>query len=245
MWRLGYTLNRKYSQQLEIEQRAQCYEMERKCNTLASILPLFLLFSFAGRSTAQVDDGGTDTTMIIAISLPFAIFFVATVSICIVFWWCYCRVSTLAKQPHYRRRPRYVYNYPRAQQNVQPPQIRATSNGQPHSTETVVSSSTNLDPIQTIGGDSTTTQSTALNPPHETQDQAYSGQGCVSPPTVMAPSTSPGDPARSSSSSSQTVPQATSEPAVSLPEATLHQGDAPPGYAEAIGMKTVIVMDET
>ena len=36
---------------------------------------------------------------------------------------------------------------------------------------------------------------------------------------------------------SQTVPQA-SEP-VPLPEATLHQGDAPPAYEEAIGMKTV------
>ena len=40
---------------------------------------------------------------------------------------------------------------------------------------------------------------------------------------------------------SQTVPQA-SEPA-SLPEATLHQGDAPPGYEEAIGMETVIIKD--
>ena len=29
------------------------------------------------------------------------------------------------------------------------------------------------------------------------------------------------------------------EPPVSLPEATLHQGDAPPGYEEAIRMKTV------
>jgi hypothetical protein len=29
------------------------------------------------------------------------------------------------------------------------------------------------------------------------------------------------------------------EQAVSLPEATLHQGEEPPAYAEAIGMKTV------
>ena len=28
---------------------------------------------------------------------------------------------------------------------------------------------------------------------------------------------------------------------VSLPEATLHQGDAPPAYAEAIRMKTVTI----
>ena len=40
-----------------------------------------------------------------------------------------------------------------------------------------------------------------------------------------------------SNEASQTVPQA-SEP-VSLPEATLHQGEAPPGYAEAVKMKTI------
>ena len=39
----------------------------------------------------------------------------------------------------------------------------------------------------------------------------------------------------------QTVPQA-SEP-VSLPEATLHQGEAPPAYAEAVRMKTVCMID--
>ena len=40
---------------------------------------------------------------------------------------------------------------------------------------------------------------------------------------------------------SQTVPQS-SEP-VSLPEATLHQGDDPPGYEEAVRMKTVSIED--
>ena len=44
-------------------------------------------------------------------------------------------------------------------------------------------------------------------------------------------------PTSSTGYTSQTVPQAP-EP-VSLPEATLHQGDAPPGYEEAIRMKTV------
>ena len=39
---------------------------------------------------------------------------------------------------------------------------------------------------------------------------------------------------------SQTAPQA-SEP-VSLPEATLHHGEAPPAYTEAIKMKTVITI---
>ena len=195
--------------------------MERKHDTLVNLL-LFLLFLFAGRCRAQ-NDSGADTTMIITISLPFAIFFVVTMGVCILFWWCYCRISMLAKQPHYHR-PRYVYNPPRSRQNMSP-QSRATNNRQSHSIETVTSSSTNLNSTQT-GGDSTT----ALSPPPA---QAYSGQ--ASPPTVTVPAALTGQ--------SQTVPQA-SEP-VSLPEATLHQGDAPPAYAEAVKMKTVIVMDET
>ena len=211
--------------------------MERKCDTVANLQLLLLLFLLAGRCRAQ-DNSGADTTMIIAITLPFAIFFVATVGICILFWWCYCRVSMLAKQPRYRR-PRYVYNYPRPQHNVSP-QNQTTSNGQSHSMETVTSSSTNLNSTQT-GGDSTTSQSTALN--HSpVSTQAYSGQDYIPPPTVTASNAPPAAPA-GSTSGSQTVPQA-SEP-VSLPEATLHQGDAPPAYAEAVKMKTVIVMDET
>ena len=211
--------------------------MERKRVTLAN-LQLLLLFLLAGRCRAQ-DESGADTTVIIAIFLPFAIFFVVTAGICILFWWCYCHISMLAKQPHYHR-PRYVYNYPRPQQNVSP-QNRATSNGQSHSTETVTLSSINLNSTQT-GDDSTTSQSTALNPSSPASAQAYSGQAYTSPPTVTASNAPPAAPA-GATSESQTVPQA-SEP-VSLSEATLHQGDAPPAYAEAVKMKTVIVMDET
>ena len=78
--------------------------------------------------------------------------------------------------------------------------------------------------------------------PSTTQtQQAYPGpgQGYVPPSTVTAPYAPPGAPP---GATTQTVPQA-SEP-VSLPEATLHQGDAPPGYAEAIGLKTVDITSQ-
>ena len=76
------------------------------------------------------------------------------------------------------------------------------------------------------------------NPP-QTQ-QAYPGQGYVPPSTVTVPSALPLAPpgATQSQTAIPLATQATSEP-VSLPEATLHQGDVPPAYEEAVGMKTV------
>ena len=59
-------------------------------------------------------------------------------------------------------------------------------------------------------------------PPSTTGQTSAAGYYGVSPSTVTAVG--------------QNAPPP--EP-VSLPDATLHQGDAPPGYAEAIGMKTV------
>ena len=226
--------------------------MGRNCNTLiASLLQFILLFSsLAGRCRAQVDDSGDNTTMIVAISLPFAIFFAVLAGVCIVFWACYYRVSQLAKRPHCPRRPRYIYNYPRRQQqNMQPPQNRTTSNGQSH-TSTVYSNppanstQTGFDSPTTITATTTTTvQSTAqsLGPPLSgAPAQAYSGQDHHINVSPSIPSTSSG----TTTQSSQIVPQATSEPD-SLPEAALHQGDAPPAYEEAVGMKTVVVIDET
>ena len=79
------------------------------------------------------------------------------------------------------------------------------------------------------------TTTAGVNPP-QTQ-QAYPRQGYVPPSTGHAgavPSVSP-----LAASHPGAIPQATTAEPVSLPEATLHQGDAPPTYAEAIGMKTV------
>ena len=76
--------------------------------------------------------------------------------------------------------------------------------------------------------------------PLQTQ-QAYSGQGYAPPSTMTVPSglplAPPGPEATQSHTAISLAAQATSEP-VSLPEATLHQGDAPPAYEEAVGMKT-------
>ena len=84
--------------------------------------------------------------------------------------------------------------------------------------------------------------------PHQAvhpQSQATSnGQPNSTATVITPPSTNLNlPPTGSDSSTSQTVPQASES--TSLLEATLHQGDAPPAYAEAIRMKTVVVIDET
>ena len=73
----------------------------------------------------------------------------------------------------------------------------------------------------------------STTPGHPPPTQAYPGQAYVQPSTITAPNAPPAPPG----TTLQTVPQF-SEP-VSLPEATLHQGDAPPTYNEAVTMKTV------
>ena len=83
---------------------------------------------------------------------------------------------------------------------------------------------------------------------YQTQARYLSGQP-YSSRTVTAPSTNLNFPPIggghiASNRTSQTATQATSEP-VSLPEATLHQGEAPPAYTEAVKMKTVVIVDGT
>ena len=73
--------------------------------------------------------------------------------------------------------------------------------------------------------------STGSNPP---PTQAYPGQVYI--PLSTVPFAPPAE------TTSQTVLKA-SEP-VPLPEATLHQGDAPPAYDKAIKMKIVTIVDQ-
>ena len=84
------------------------------------------------------------------------------------------------------------------------------------------------------------TQAGHLNrqPPHSSTTIAPRSTNLNFPPIG-------GGPIVAHQQTSQTVPQATSVEPVSLPEATLHQGDAPPAYTEAIKMKTVIIVDGT
>ena len=83
--------------------------------------------------------------------------------------------------------------------------------------------------------------------PYQTQirylnRQPHSSRTVTPPPTNLNFPPIGGGPI-AANRTSQTVLQTTSEP-VSLPEATLHRGEAPPAYAEAIKMKTVIIIDE-
>jgi hypothetical protein len=85
-------------------------------------------------------------------------------------------------------------------------------------------------PVRARGYVSTAPPGHSVNPP-QTQ-QVYPGQGYVPPSAATVPNPSPPVPP-------EATPQATTSESASLTHATLHQGDAPPGYAEAIGMKTV------
>ena len=84
------------------------------------------------------------------------------------------------------------------------------------------------------------TQAGHLNrqPPHSSTSVAPRSTNLNFPPIG-------GGPIVVNPQTSQTVPQATPVEPVPLPEATLHQGDAPPAYTEAIKMKTVIIVDGT
>ena len=152
-------------------------------------------------------------------AIPLSIFLVSATFMCVCFWVCFCCLVWASKRrphgvPANAQYTPYVYN--------QRPHY--AGGAQPGSY-----------PVQGYVVPSTTPG----NPPQTQQVYLGSGQSYVPPSTVTAPYASP---APHAGATSQTVLQA-SEP-VSLPEATLHQGDAPPGYAEAIGMKTVDIADQ-
>ena len=147
----------------------------------------------------------------VAIAVPIS-FAVIAVLLCVYFWICFCFRWTQTP-PHgasaNAQHTPYVYN--------QRPYY--SGDAQPSSY-----------PVQGYVLPSTTPS----NPPQTQQAYPGPGQGYVTPSTVTAPYSAP--PA-TPGAASHTVPRV-SEP-VSLPEATPHQGDAPPGYVEAVAMKTV------
>ena len=149
-------------------------------------------------------------------AIPVSIFVVVATLMCFCFWGCY----------FYQRAQRARY-YPPANAQYTP----YVYNQRPNYSG---GAQTGSYPVQGYVVPSTTPG----NAPQTQQAYPGPGQGYV-PSTVTAPYAPPGAP---SGATSQTIPQA-SEP-VSLPEATLHHGDAPPGYAEAIGMKTVDITSQ-
>jgi hypothetical protein len=145
-------------------------------------------------------------------SIIFAIpvsFALVATLICICFWVCFCVQVAKRRQLHGTGATANVHYAPYNQR----PYHGSPGAAQPGSY-----------PVQGYVPPSTVTPA-GVNPP-QTQ-QAYPGQGYAPPPTAAVSNPSPLAP-----------PGGISEP-VSLSEATLYQGDAPPGYAEAIGMKTV------
>lgn len=198
---------------------------------------LVLFFSLFGTCVAR--ESGTDTGMILGISLPFAILFVSATAICACFWFSYCRVSMLAKRPSRpRRQQRYVFNYQRPHQPAVHPENQATiyCNGQSDSAETTATSSDSttlsLSQLQgTVTDSSSSSSSTAFNLLPSRQVN-YSGQGAVQS-SVVTVATHATQPASALTSESAHIITQSST-------AELHQGDAPPTYAEAMNMKTCI-----
>ena len=147
------------------------------------------------------------------IAVPLSVFVVVAALMCAFFWGCICCDAWVKKRR--LRGATANAHYTPCVYNQRP---HYAGGAQPGSY-----------PVQGYVVPSTTPG----NPPQTQQAYPGPGQSYVPPSTVTAPYAPPAPPG----ATSQTVPQA-SEP-VSLPEATLHQGDAPPGYAEAIGLKTV------
>ena len=146
-------------------------------------------------------------------AIPVVIFAFVGSLICICFCACFCKQMFKERQPYgapaNAQHTPYVMRY-----NQRLRQDRAAQLAGYPAQGYVVPSAT----------------SSGVDPPQTRQ--AYPRQGYVSPLTGAVPSVSP-------LAHPGAIPQATTSEPVPLPEATLHQGDAPPGYEEAIGMKTV------
>ena len=165
------------------------------------------------------------------VAIPVVIFVAMATFMCVCFWTCFF---------YQRSRQRQYYGAATTTQYTYNPQRPYYGVGtQPYPAQRYVVPSTapsNPPPTQSYPVQQYVAPSTAPGNPPPTQP--YPVQGYFPPSTVTVPNAPPAPPGVTS----QTVPQA-SEP-VSLPEATLHQGDAPPAYNEAIGMRTVDIVDQ-
>ena len=197
--------------------------LRRDC--LLTLLSLLALHTGTCQAQSSSSDG--------FFAIPVVLFVVMASFICACFWigFCYQRSQqrqyfgalTTTQYTYNPRRPYYgagTQPYP-AQGYVAP---STTPGNQPP---------TQAYPVQGYAAPSTTA------PGNLPSSQPYPGQSYIPPSTIPVPNALP---APGPGSTSQTVPQA-SEPVSQLPEATL-QGDAPPAYEEAIGMKTVDTADQ-
>ena len=153
------------------------------------------------------------------ITIPVSFVLAATL-MCICFWICFC--VQLAKRRQLYGAPANVHYTP------------YVHNQRPYyGTIGLLNQQAPSYPAQRYVVPSTT--SAVVNPPRT--QQAYPRHGYISPSTGAVPSVSP-------LAHPGAIPQTTTSEPVSLPEATLHQGDAPPAYEEAVRMKTVDITDQ-
>ena len=193
-------------------------------DSLLALLSLLLLH--VGTCQAQ----SSMSTIIVAVPVTVFAFVVMAIimTLCICFWVCFCVQMAKQRQLFNGAPANARARYTPYVHNQRPYQDRAAQLAGSYSAQGYVVPSTT-----SAGVSSPQTQ------------QIYPGQGYVPPSTVTVPSALPLAPpgATQSQTAIPLATQATSEP-VSLPEATLHQGDAPPAYEEAIEMKTVDIADQ-
>ena len=189
--------------------------LRRDCLIL-SLLSLLLLH--VGKCQAQ-----SDSSNIPFIVIPVVFVVVATL-MCVCFWGLFCLSKASQRRRFYHHAPANARYIPQVFNSQRPYHGSGGAIAQP---------APGSYPTQGYVVPSTTP---ATNQPQTRQ--AYPVQGYAPPSTATVSNVPPLAPSLGATQP-QTGPQATTEPVASLPEATLHQGDAPPGYAEAVGMKTV------
>lgn len=150
------------------------------------------------------------------ISLPAIVFCIAITTMCTCFWVCLCRMLLQRKRHYHRIRPGHPSTVQHSTYNPahQHPSHYGTEGTQPY-------------PVQR-----------SYPPP-----TALPGSTGVIPISTSRPYSPFLSPMEAPTSSESTTAPQPYEP-VALPEATLHHGEAPPDYEEAIKMKPPDTIDQ-
>ena len=161
--------------------------------------------------------GRVEDHVAVNISIPAIVFCIAIIIMCSCFWVCCCRMLIQRKRHYHRIRP----DPTAAQYSTYGPQTP------PHygtGTQHYPAAQRSYTPPSTAPGSTAT--------PSSSRPYSY-----ISPPVQRSQS-----PPEATTSSQPTVPPVY-EP-VSLPEATLHHGEPPPDYEEAIKMEPPDTIDQ-
>lgn len=148
------------------------------------------------------------------ISLPAIVFCIAITIMCSCFWVCFCRMLLQRKRHYHRIRPSHPSTI---QHSIYSPGHQSPSHY-----------GTGGTPVQ-------------RSYPPPTELPGVTPSSTSRPYTHISPPFS--SPMEAPTSSESTAPPQPYEP-VALPEATLHHGEAPPDYEEAIKMKPPDMSDQ-